>query len=139
MVYATLADRVATHTGIEEDEKMTYLFDTTATMKEYNRKKWWIDGDIIRQTTIKADNIEEALKLYKEYAYKSAFIEISNNAIKTKEPMYIDTENDAKQCGYVITAKADFQDSDNYKWSAQYIDLWVTIHIISSAFSGGVE
>ena len=28
MVYATLADRVATHTGIEEDEKMILRFQT---------------------------------------------------------------------------------------------------------------
>lgn len=54
--------------------------------------------------------------------------------LKNKNPMYIDTENGAKQIGFVITAKADFQDSDSYKWSAQYIDLWVNIDIIQSAF-----
>lgn len=48
--------------------------------------------------------------------------------------MFIDTKNGAKQIGFVITAKADFRDDDNYKWSAQYIDLWVDIDIISSAF-----
>ena len=26
---------------------MNYIFKTTTTMKEYNNKKWWIDGDII--------------------------------------------------------------------------------------------
>lgn len=26
----------------------TYLFETSATMKEYNNKNWWIDSGIIR-------------------------------------------------------------------------------------------
>ena len=56
------------------------------------------------------------------------YIQISNNAIKNKNPMYVDTtDGNAKQVGYVITAKTEFQDNDNYKWSTQYIDLWVTI------------
>ena len=41
--------------------------------------------------------------------------------------MYVDTSNEAKQVGYVITGKAGFEDRYNYKWSEQYIDLWVTI------------
>lgn len=111
-----------------------YLFRTNATMKEYNSKKWWIDGNIIKQIIIKAESIDEALKLYKEYTYKEAYITISNNALKNKEPMYINTANGAIQKGFVITAKCDFQDNDNYKWTAQYIDLWVDIDIITSAF-----
>ena len=113
---------------------MKYLFRTTATMKEYNNKKWWIDRNIIKQTIIEAENISEALKLYQEYTYNNACITISNNALKNKKPMYIDTDNGTKQGGYIITAKSDFRDDDNYKWSVQYIDLWVDIDIISSAF-----
>ena len=41
--------------------------------------------------------------------------------------MYIDTDTGEKQVGYVITGKTDFEDRVNYKWSVQYIDLWVTI------------
>ena len=26
-----------------------YIFKTKATMKDYNRKKWWIDEDIIKK------------------------------------------------------------------------------------------
>lgn len=33
---------------------------------------------------------------------------------------------ETKQVGYVITGKTEFQD-DFYRWSAQYIDLWITI------------
>ena len=41
--------------------------------------------------------------------------------------MYIDTPDGEKQIGFVITGKTDFEDRENYKWSAQYIDLWVTV------------
>lgn len=107
-----------------------YRFETTTTMKEYNRKKWWIDSDIIRPITIKAETLKEAIQKYREHANKMC-VEISDNAIRTKSPMYVDTkEGITKQIGYVITGKTDFQDN-NYNWSSQYIDLWVTIKEIS--------
>jgi hypothetical protein len=48
--------------------------------------------------------------------------------------MYVDTENGVKQVGYVITGKTEFEDRNNYKWSTQYIDLWVTIHALQDVF-----
>ena len=30
----------------------TYIFKTTATMKEYNRRKWWIDGNVVTEKRI---------------------------------------------------------------------------------------
>ena len=105
-----------------------YLFKTTATMKEYNNKKWWIDSKIVRDKYINAEDINKALEKYKSLVEEKEYITISNNAIKNKSPMYVDTKDgDTKQVGYVITAKTEFQDNDNYKWSTQYIDLWVTI------------
>ena len=104
-----------------------YLFKTTATMKEYNNKKWWIDSNIVRDKYINAENLNEALEKYKNLVEEKDYITISNNAIKNKNPMYVDTvDGNTKQVGYVITAKTEFQD-DNYKWSTQYIDLWVSI------------
>lgn len=32
---------------------MKYIFETVATMKEYNNKKWWIDPDIVTRKIIK--------------------------------------------------------------------------------------
>lgn len=113
---------------------MTYLFRTTATMKHYNNKNWWIDGDIIRNLYIDAENVNEALKQYQETTRDRYGVEISNNALKCKYPMYIDTPNGAKQTGFVITAKTDFRDDTRYKWVTQYIDLWVSISIIQDAF-----
>lgn len=92
-----------------------YIFKTTTTMKEYNNKKWWIDSDIVPEIRIKAETLKEALLEYQKKVYENSYIEISKNALKTK------------QVGYVITGKSDFEDRDNYRWSTQYIDLWVTI------------
>lgn len=104
-----------------------YIFKTKTTMKPYNNEKWWIDSDLISEMRIKAANLKDALLEYKNKAYETGFVKISNNALKNKKPMYVDTSNGVKQVGYVITGKADFEDRDNYKWSEQYIDLWVTI------------
>ena len=103
-----------------------YMFETSTTMKEYNAKKWWIDTGIIRPTIISAENLKEAMRLYVEYAEKSC-IDISENAIRTKTGMYVDTKNgSAKQVGYVITGKTEMQ-RENGSWSTQYVDLWVRI------------
>lgn len=111
-----------------------YLFKTTATMKEYNNKKWWIDSSIIREITINAENIEKAIEQYREKVIERDYINISKNAIKNKAPMYMDSANgEPTQCGYVITASTEF-DSDGRGWIKQYIDLWVTINIIVNPF-----
>lgn len=44
---------------------MTYIFETVATMKEYNNKKWWIDSDIITRKTIEADTIAAAIERFR--------------------------------------------------------------------------
>ena len=104
-----------------------YIFKTVTTMKEYNKKKWWIDSDIVPEIRITAGNLKEALHRFRELVYEKAGIEISENAIKNKEGMFTDLPEGAKQVGYVITGKAEFEDRDNYRWSIQYVDLWVTI------------
>lgn len=109
---------------------MKFLFTTVTTMKEYNRKKWWIDGDIIPQMHIEADNLNAALKKYQQYAYDKSCINVSDNALKNKLPMYIDTKQGVKQTGYVITGSCDFEDRENYRYSKQYVDLWIDIETI---------
>ena len=107
----------------------TYLFRTTTTMKEYNAKKWWIDSHIIREMKINAKNVKEALVKYQEEVNENTCIWISDTAIKTANPMYIDVkgEMEPKQVGYVITGRTEFDDDKNQKWSLQYVDLWVTV------------
>ena len=108
----------------------TYLFKTTATMKDKDREKWWIDGDIISDKYIHAETMTDALKQYVDIV--DNYISISNNAIKNKQPMYIDT-NDGKtqQTGYVITGKTLF-DNNRGKWIEKYIDLWIDILIVTT-------
>lgn len=108
-----------------------YLFQTTVTMKPYNNKKWWIDSDIIRDIVIEADNINKALGQYQEQVSESG-INISDNALRTKEPMYItNSDGEDVQIGYVITGKSEFKDDVNYRWSTQYVDMWLTILTIT--------
>lgn len=104
-----------------------YIFRTTTTMKPYNNKNWWIDGDIIPTKHIEADSVKDALQVFREIVDNQHYISISDRALKNKSPMYRDTEDgNALQVGYVITGKTEFQ-RDSGEWVTQYIDLWVEI------------
>lgn len=107
---------------------MNYIFKTTATMKEYNNKKWYIDGGIVSDMRINADSVENALEIYREQVEEKHYINISKNAIKNKSEMFADlSDGSVKQVGYVITGKTEFDRGDYTGYSTQYIDLWVTI------------
>lgn len=111
----------------------TYIFKTTVTMKEYNNKKWWIDGGIITGKRIIAENVYAALKKYQSIVEDDHYIIVSDNAIKSKLAMYVDMKSgETKQVGYVITGKKKFEyDRDDIKHygksSMQYVDLWISI------------
>lgn len=108
-----------------------FIFKTIATMKKYNNEKWYIESDIVREKYIEAETLNQALEKYRKSVYEEEYISISDNAIKCKNQMYVDSENGLLQVGYVITGKCDFQDESNYKWSSQYIDLWVKITTVT--------
>lgn len=109
-----------------------YMFRTTATMKEYNSRQWYITPDIIRTKYITAENMREALDEYARNVSIKNYIEISKTAIRNKHPMYIDTPEGPQQVGYVITGKTEMQREDG-SWSTQYIDLWIDVDIITPA------
>lgn len=110
---------------------MKFIFKTSATMKEYNGDKWWIDEGIIGEKIIVADSTAEALDKYVKSVESDNYTTITKNAIKNKKAIYIDNESgEAEQCGYVITASQYFQDEDG-KLSKQYIELWITILTIA--------
>ena len=111
----------------------TYRFETTATMKEYNNNKYWIDRGIIRPIIIQAETVKQALLKYRDIVAERDYIIISNNALKNKNAMYIDTAaGEAIQTGYVLTGSTEIYDqSANINGSKQYIDLWVKIEIVS--------
>lgn len=72
---------------------MNYIFKTTATMKEYNNKKWYIDGGIVSDMRIDADSVKNALEIYRERVEEKHYITISKNAIKNKSEMFVDLSN----------------------------------------------
>lgn len=107
---------------------MYYIFKTKATMKDYNCKKWFIDKYSVPEICINADTVERALSVYRERVNQQMIVSVSDNAIKNKTEMLVDMpDGRAKQVGYVITGKAEFDKGDYSGWSTQYIDLWVTI------------
>ena len=104
-------------------------------MKPYNCKKWWIDQNVVREISVTAESVKEALEKYREIVKERDYIEISQNAIMHADPMFQDRKNgEAVQVGYVITGKTDFEDRERYKWSTQYIDLWVTVLTVNNPF-----
>ena len=105
-----------------------YQFKSTTTMKDYNCQKWWIDGKIIPEMIIQADNVKAAISQFAEKSAEYCGITISANAIRTKSPMFIDTvDGKSKQVGYVITGKTEMYDDSKCKFSEQYVDIWVNI------------
>lgn len=108
-----------------------FYFRTTATMKPHNEKKYWIDSGLVRPITVEAETIAEALAEYATICREKYGIEISKTALKNKNIMYI---GDAQPCGYVITGNTEF--NNNYiNWVKQYIELWVSVDILTSAFN----
>ena len=109
-----------------------YRFETTAAMKSHNNKKWGIDADIVRPVEIEAADLKTALQLWRDEVQDRGYIQISNNALKSRSPMYIDgKDGEAVQLGYVITGKTEFDKGDYTGYSTQYIDLWVTVQIVT--------
>lgn len=75
-------------------------------MKEYNNKKWYIDGGIVSDMRINADSVENALEIYRERVEEKHYITISKNAIKNKSEMFVDlSDGGAKQVVMLSRAK----------------------------------
>lgn len=86
-------------------------------------------GDCIPVIRVKANSIQSALKEYQQLVNEDSFVYISNNGLKQKGNMYIDTKDGTPvQVGYVITAKTYIENT------VQFIDLWVTIETIGNPF-----
>lgn len=79
--------------------------------------------------------MREALDEYAWNVSSKDYIDISKTALRNKRPMYIDMPEGPRQVGYVITGKTDMQREDG-TWSTQYIDLWISVDIITPADFG---
>lgn len=60
---------------------MLFLFETHATMKDYNAAKWWIDRDYIPTKKINANNLKEAIKQYADFNEAIWYAEHSKNGL----------------------------------------------------------
>ena len=111
---------------------MKYRFDTLATMKPYNREKWFICKDIVGPIIVDADDLKSALSSYREKVQDRDYIKISDTALRKKTKMFrTQCDGTQEQIGYVITGKTEFPDYEHNGWTEQYIDLWVTIYCLS--------
>ena len=114
-----------------------YYFEVSTTTKPKDRGCWYIDIDYIKNQTIKAESLPDAVNAFIEKVNAEHYGSfISKNAAKNKQPIYIDDENgDAVQIGYIITAKTLF-DKGNYNgFVNKYIDLWLAISEKVNPFS----
>lgn len=105
---------------------MLFIFDTTTTMKDYNCEYYWIAENLVERMTIEAETLDEALKKYQAELNENGAVDISDNALKMKKPMYKDVKNVPKQSGYVITGKTWFTNTFGNE-VRQYVDLWVEV------------
>lgn len=110
---------------------MTYLFKTSTHMKPYNSEKYWILNTIIPPAEFTADSVKSAIEQYRDWTNEHG-IEISKNAVKSRQPMYRDFKNgESRQVGYVFTGKSLFDKGDYTGFTEQYVDLWTSIQIVS--------
>ena len=108
-----------------------FIFKTTTRIKS---PKYWIDADIIPEFKIDTSDLNAAIKEFRNFA-EEQYISISDNAIKHKSPMYIDTLNGTKQIGYTFNASTDIYDDDTQRYTKQWLTLWVEIlTVIPTAF-----
>lgn len=108
---------------------MRFQFDTSTTVKYQDKGKWWVNSDLIETITLHADTLEQALERYKLTVNDIGIVTISDNAMRNRNPMYIDDKNGSRQVGYVLTGKTTFYgDSGGVD---KYIDLWVRVCILT--------
>ena len=109
-----------------------YSFNTSTTVKEKDRGKWWLNNDLVRTIELEAISLCEALEKYRQIVNDRTDVRISKNAIHKKQNMFIDRRfgERSKQIGYVITGSTYFE-RENGIFVNKFIDLWVEIRVIS--------
>lgn len=111
---------------------MFYSFETTTTLKEKDRDKWWCNNDLVTRIELEANNLSEALEKYRQIVNDKTCVQISENAMQKKENMFTDRRfgGRSNQIGYVITGSTYFE-RENGDLVNKFIDLWVEIRTIT--------
>ena len=108
----------------------TYLFSTVTTE---NSSDFWIDGNIVSDFKVSANNLNEAKQKYFEFVENTAYITISKSQRIKANKMYIYTKDGKTiQTGFVFVGSTDID--FNYQWKKRYASLWCTISEIKNAF-----
>ena len=94
-----------------------YIINTTATIAEHKRDKYWIESNFIKPMKIKADTLSQALVEYRN-RLQDDYINVTVSALRHKSPMYV---GDGEQIGYVIKAHHEIDGRD------VVLDLWAEI------------
>ena len=109
-----------------------YSFNTSTTLKEKDRGKWWLNNDLVRTIELEAISLCEALEKYRQIVNDRTDVRISKNAIHKKEKMFqeIKPGGPSKQIGYVITGSTSFE-REHGGFVNKFIDLWIEIRVVS--------
>lgn len=94
-----------------------YIINTTTTITEHLRDKYWIDSDYVKPMQIKANTLSQALAEYRN-RLQDDYINVTVSALRCKSPMYV---GDGVQIGYVIKAHCKIDGHD------VILDLWAEI------------
>lgn len=107
----------------------TYLISISVNVPD--RKYYYND---IEPFTVRADDLQSALKEVVTSLEKNQYIEVTENAMNSKNEMYNDLKDGSTvQSGYVITAHAEFENI-NSKWIKKVIELWMSISELANPF-----
>ncbi len=113
-----------------------YLFNTKVTLnrKEDIRRGWYIDENYVRPISVNNDKgVKDALKEYVKIVQEKYDINISESALKNKEPMYVDINGRPKQVGYIIVGSTEMTDEKDV-YRKKYISLWIQISMLNDPF-----
>lgn len=110
----------------------TFYFLFSVTPSEIIRNGEFVKPDfytgISRESKLfSAENLADALQLFRNYMEDSQFVTISKTAIKNPAPMYVDIEgqDEPKQVGLVFKSSMEIEFDSG--WKRRYTDTWVEI------------
>jgi phosphoglucomutase len=105
-----------------------YQFTTTATLKDKDAGKFWLNQDFIGTIEVRAESVQDALSEYVGTLSDIYSVDVSKTAIRHKRAMLIDTESgETVQMGYILNCKCVLEHTGDHELVNKNIDLWVKI------------
>lgn len=102
----------------------TYLFSPDIIM---NTSGYWIDRDFIKSQKISSLYVNGAIESFRGIC-KDNGIDISDNAVKTKQPIMVDTKDGKSvQVGFIFKASTETYNDLKRKYVKFRLEIWVEI------------